>query len=65
MRTGGGLAKMATMPAEIVLGRALAVFAHPQLAWRVLSNRGRACLTGAYLVVSYVAVLATLLLTRH
>jgi hypothetical protein len=53
------------MSAEIVLGRALAAFAHPQLAWRVLSTRGRMCLTGAYLLASYVAVLATLLLARH
>ena len=56
---------MIAMSAEIVLGRALAVFAHPQLAWRVLSNRGRLCLTAAYLVVSYAAVLATLLLARY
>ena len=53
------------MSAEIVLGRALAAFAHPQLAWRVLSRRGRVCLTGAYLVAGYVAVLAALLLTRR
>ena len=50
------------MSAEIALGRAMAVFAHPFLAWDVLSARGRLCLTGAYLAAGYVAVLATLLL---
>ena len=50
------------MSAEIALGRAAAVFAHPFLAWEVLSSRGRLCLTGAYLAAGYVAVLVTLLL---
>jgi hypothetical protein len=53
------------MSAEICLGRALAAFAHPQLAWRVLSTRGRMCLTGAYLLAGYVTVLTTLLLASH
>jgi len=53
------------MSAEIAIGRGLAALAHPQLAWRVLSIRGRMCLTGAYLVASYFAVLAALLLARH
>ena len=55
----------AGMSADIALGRALAAFAHPQLAWRILSRRGRICLTGAYLLASYVAVLTTLLLAGH
>ena len=50
------------MPLEIVLGRALAVFAHPLLAWRRLSPKGRVCLTGTYVLVSYLGVLATLVL---
>ena len=53
------------MTAEIALGRALAAVVHPQLAWRVLSTRGRLCLTSAYLLASYIAVLATLLLAHH
>ena len=52
------------MSAEALLGRGLAVIAHPLLAWRVLSQRGRICLAGAYLAVGYVAVLTTLLLAR-
>jgi hypothetical protein len=48
--------------AEIAVGRALATFAHPQLAWRLLSTRGRVCLTGAYVGAGYVAVLTALLL---
>jgi hypothetical protein len=50
------------MSAEIALGRAMAVVAHPFLAWDLLSARGRICLTGAYLAAGYVAVLSTLLL---
>ena len=59
---GGCFASLDGMSAEIALGRAMAVFAHPFLAWGVLSARGRLCLTGAYLAAGYVAVLATLLL---
>ena len=52
------------MSAEALLGRSLAVMAHPLLAWRVLSQRGRIYLAGAYLVVAYAVVLTTLLLAR-
>jgi hypothetical protein len=51
------------MHAEIAFGRSLAVLAHPLLAWRILSTRGRLCLAGAYLGASYVTVLIGLLLT--
>jgi hypothetical protein len=50
------------MSAAIAVGRAMAVVAHPFLAWDVLSTRGRLCLTGAYLTAGYVTVLATLIL---
>ena len=50
------------MSAEALLGGSLAVIAHPLLAWRVLSQRGRLYLAGAYLVASYLAVLTALLL---
>jgi len=52
------------MSSEVLLGRSLAVIAHPFLAWRVISQRGRLYLAGAYLVAAYVAVLMTLLLAR-
>jgi len=52
------------MSAEVLLGRSLAVIAHPLLAWRVLSQRGRIYLAGAYFVVAYAAVLTTLLLAQ-
>ena len=51
------------MSAEALLGRSLAVIAHPLLAWRVLSLRGRIELAGAYLAAAC-AVLTTLLLAR-
>jgi hypothetical protein len=50
------------MSAEIALGRAMAVFAHPLLAWGVLSARGRLCLTSAYAAAGYAVVLTALLL---
>jgi hypothetical protein len=50
------------MSAEIALGRAMAVVAHPFLAWDLLSVRGRFGLIAAYLAAGYVTVLATLLL---
>lgn len=59
---GGCFANLCGMSAEIALGRAMAVFAHPLLAWDVLSGRGRLCLTGAYLAAGYVTVLTALLL---
>jgi hypothetical protein len=46
---------------EILLGRSLALCAHPAIAWRVVSRRGRAVILGAYFGVGYAAVLATLL----
>ena len=52
------------MSPEIRLGRALAVVAHPQLAWRMLSTRGRFWLAGAYVAAGYLTVLTALLLTR-
>ena len=52
------------MSPEILLGRAMAVVAHPQLAWRMLSTRGRVCLAGAYVAAGYLAMLTALLLTR-
>jgi hypothetical protein len=64
LRTGDTLAPCLNMSAEALLGRSLAVIAHPLLAWRVLSQRGRIYLAGAYLVAAYVMVLTTLLLAR-
>jgi hypothetical protein len=50
------------MSPAIVIGRALAVFTHPRLAWRVLSPAGRTLLAGAYFGTSYVAALTALLI---
>ena len=50
------------MSAEVAVGRALAAFAHPLLAWRILSPRGRVGLAGAYMAAGYVTVLTALLL---
>jgi hypothetical protein len=46
---------------ELLLGRSLALCAHPAAAWRILSRRGRAFVLGAYFTASYLTVLMTLL----
>ena len=59
---GDPFAMLAGMPPEIVIGRALAAFVHPRLAWRVLTPAGRLFVTGAYFVIGYVGVLSALIL---
>jgi hypothetical protein len=47
---------------DLLLGRGLAFFAHPVLAWQRLRPQGRALLAAAYFAGSYAAVLTTLFL---
>ena len=47
---------------DVVLGRTLACCVHPYAAWRRLPASGRFVLIAAYAGVSYVAVLALLLI---
>jgi hypothetical protein len=49
---------------EIAIGWSLAAGLHPLAAWRVLSTPRRYLLAGAYGMVAYVVLLATLLLVR-
>jgi len=49
---------------EIAVGRSLAAGLHPMAAWHVLSPPRRYLLAGAYGMVAYVVLLATLLLVR-
>ena len=49
---------------EIALGRSMAACAHPVAAWRVLSRPRRFLLAGFYGAVSYVSVLAALLILK-
>ena len=51
-------------PMEIMIGRVLAVCAHPVIAWRVLSPSGRLVVCGGYAVAGYLTVL-TVLLVAH
>jgi hypothetical protein len=53
-----------SMSLELLIGRGLALCAHPLAAWRVLSAPGRAFVISAYAVGGYVTVLAALLLAR-
>ena len=49
---------------EVLIGRGLALCAHPTAAWRVLRAPGRAFVVVAYAAAAYAAVLGTLLLAR-
>lgn len=48
-----------TTPPEILIGRALAMCAHPYAAWH-RSTRGRVVVVFGYAAASYAVVLATL-----
>ena len=50
------------MPLDIAIGRALAVFVHPRLAWRILSPFDRVLLAYAYFGASYATALSALFL---
>jgi hypothetical protein len=52
------------MSLEIMIGRGLAMCAHPRAAWRVLSPSQRTLLVGTYFGASYFTVLVSLLLLR-
>jgi hypothetical protein len=45
---------------EVLLGRALALCAHPAAAWR--ARRGRAVIVGAYFTAGYIGMLLALLI---
>jgi hypothetical protein len=49
------------MSLEIMIGRGLAICAHPFLAWRLLSPGHRSLLVGAYFGASYITILTALL----
>ena len=52
-----------TMPVEILVGRTLAMCAHPYAAWRAHSVRGRLVVLATYVAASYALMLAILLLS--
>ena len=58
----GFLPSVKVMPPEIVIGRWLAMCAHPICAARLLSPLGRLMLAVTYFGVCYIAVLAALFL---
>jgi len=49
---------------EIVSGRWLALCVHPVCVWRLRSMKARAILVTSYFGAAYVAVLASLVITR-
>ncbi len=49
---------------EVLIGRTLAMCAHPYAAWRLQSAKGRALVLCAYAATSYVIVLGALLVLR-
>jgi hypothetical protein len=58
---GGDLASRHPMTPEVLIGRSLAMCAHPRAAWHVLSPVKRLLLVGAYFGASYLTALAVLL----
>jgi hypothetical protein len=52
-----------TMPIEVLVGRTLAMCAHPYAAWRAHSLRGRLLVLFSYVAASYAVMLAILLLS--
>jgi hypothetical protein len=48
------------MPLETVIGRSLALYAHPVLAWRLLRRSGRIAIILGYFGAAYVGVLTAL-----
>ena len=51
---------------EVLIGRSLAVAAHPVLAWRLAGPAGRVLIVSGYFGASYLAALTMLLaITGH
>jgi hypothetical protein len=48
---------------EVLVGRSLAMCAHPYAAWRAHSTRGRLLVLFTYLAASYALILSALLLS--
>lgn len=46
---------------ELLIGRSLAMCAHPYAAWRSQSAKGRALVLVAYMTVTYIIVLGVLM----
>jgi hypothetical protein len=46
---------------EVLVGRAMAMCAHPYAAWRSHSTKGRAVVVVAYIAASYFVVLCALM----
>jgi hypothetical protein len=50
-------------PVEVLIGRSLAMCAHPYAAWRAHSTRGRLLVVLTYLAASYAVMLGILFLS--
>lgn len=50
--------------AEIAIGRMLAIWAHPFIAWRVLSPSGRLIVCSGYAPAAYLVALIVLLIEQ-
>jgi hypothetical protein len=49
-------------PTEVLIGRSIALCAHPIAAWRVSSTRGRLLVIAGYAAAGYMGVFAALVL---
>jgi hypothetical protein len=48
------------LPLAVLIGRSLALCAHPYAAWRTYSTRGRLAVLCAYVAASYAVMLGAL-----
>jgi hypothetical protein len=52
------------LPVAVLIGRSLALCAHPYAAWRIYSARERLAVLCAYVVASYAVMLGALFVLR-
>jgi hypothetical protein len=61
LRRGQRMSKRSGVDIAVVIGRTLAVCAHPWAAWRVSAGSGRALVVAAYFVAAFLTTLSALL----
>lgn len=61
----GFLPLLPGMPLETTIGRSLALYRHPVIAWRLLRRSGRIAIVLGYFSAAYLGVLAALLVVSR
>jgi hypothetical protein len=55
------MSKASRVDMAVIIGRTLAICAHPWAAWRVSARSGRALVVAAYFVAAFLTTLSALL----